>query len=120
MANFLDAVTFANWAKNPAWATDPLAASLLTVVSDWIRDRKPDIVDDDPAAQVVTFEVTRDAMLYGEFGPVTSFTKIVGHRQQTAAIDRAAVEKFITDRHKRILGLPIKAAPRGHFPKCDY
>ncbi len=115
MADFLDAATFASWAKNPAWASDPLATSLLTVVSGWIRDHKSDVADDDPAAKVVTFEVTRDAMLYGEFGPVTSFTKTVGHRTMTAAIDRAAIEKFVTDRHKRMLGLPTSPRPAYYF-----
>lgn len=115
MADFLDVATFADWAKTPAWATDPLATALLTVVSDWIREHKLDIEDDDKAAQVVTFEVTRDSMLYGEFGPVSSFTKIVGHRQRTAAIDRAAVEKFITDRHKKMLGLSTGPRPAYYF-----
>ena len=120
MADFLDAATFANWAKTPAWASDPVAASLLTVVSDWIRDKKPDIADDDQAAKVVTFEVTRDALVAGEFGPYSSFTKIVGHRTRQAAIDRSAIEKFVTDRHRRMLGIALRAGPRGRFPKCDY
>lgn len=120
MAVFLDAATFANWAKNPAWASDPLAASLLTVVSDWIRDKKPDIVDDDQAAKVVTFEVTRDALMAGDVGPYSQVTKTTSHSSRVVAIDRSAVERWITDRHRRMLGLPINAAPRGHFPKCDY
>lgn len=115
MADFLDAAAFANWAKTPAWASDPLAAALLTVVSDWIRDNKPDVADDDPAAQVVVFEVTRDSLLSGEFGPVSSFTKVVGHRTRTAAIDRSVVEKFITDRHKQMLGLSTGPRPAYYF-----
>lgn len=97
-----------------------VAAPLLTVVSDWIRDKKPTVADDDPAAKIVTFEVTRDALLYGEFGPVSSFTKTVGHRTKQAAIDRQAVEKFINDRHRRMLGIALQAKARGHFPRCDY
>lgn len=97
-----------------------VAAPLLTVVSDWIRDKKPAIANDDPAAKVVTFEVTRDALTYGEFGPVSSFTKTVGHRTKQAAIDREAVEKFIARRHYRMLGLALQAKARGHFPRGDY
>lgn len=120
MADFLDAATFATWAKTPAWDDDPVATSLLTVVSDWIRDHKPDIADDDPAAQIVCFEVTRDALQAGEFGPVVSFTKVVAHRTRSATVDRAALEKFITDRHRRMLGLPLRAGPRGRFRPGDY
>ncbi len=120
MSPFLEAATFATWAKKPAWATDPLAASLLQLVSDWIRERKPDIADDDPAAQVVTFEVTRDSLVYGDFGPQTAYLKATSHSQRSGTIDRAVIEKFITDRHRRMLGLGVKAAPRGRFKRFDY
>lgn len=120
MADFLDAATFADWAKNPAWATDQLAASLLWVVSDWIRERKPDLNDDDQAARVVSFEVTRDALMYGDFGPMSSFSRTVGPRSKSGTIDRGVVEKFITDRHRRMLGISLRAAPRGRFKRCDY
>lgn len=120
MEPFLDAATFATWAKKPAWGTDPLAAALLQVVSDWIRERKPDIDDEDPAAKVVACEVTRDSLLYGDFGPQASYTKATSHSQRSGTIDRAAVEKFITDRHRRMLGIGVKASPRAHFKRCDY
>jgi hypothetical protein len=117
---FLDAAAFSVWAKNPAWASDSLAESLLQVVSDWIRDHKPGVADDDTAAQVVTFEVTRDALLYGEFGTLSSFSKTVGPRIKAGTFDRSAVEKFITDRHRRMLGISVLAGPRGLFKRCDY
>ncbi|MEB3021308.1 hypothetical protein K6T79_09640 [Mycolicibacter sp. MYC098] len=116
----MSAAAFADWAKNPAWASDPVAASLLTVVSEWIQDHKPDIAADDPAAQLVCFEVTRDSLLAGELGPVVSFTKTAAHRTRSATIDRAALERFITDRHRRMLGLPLRAGPRGCFKAGDY
>lgn len=117
---FLDTAAFASWANNPAWATDQLAASLLQVVSDWIRDHKVGVADDDAAAQVVTFEVTRDALLYGEFGTFSSFSKTVGPRAKSGTFDRTAVEKFITNRHRRMLGISVLASPRGSFKRCDY
>lgn len=120
MEPFLSASTFANWAKRPAWGTDQLAASLLIVVSDWIRDKKPDIGADDTAAKVVTFEVTRDALLYGDFGPVDSYEKRTAHSSRSASINREAVAKFVNDRHRRMLGISLRAAPRGHFKRCDY
>ncbi|SHY74731.1 Uncharacterised protein [Mycobacteroides abscessus subsp. bolletii] len=120
MTDFLDVEAFAAMFRPLSAAEKLVAAPLLTVVSDWIRDKKPAIADDDPAAKVVTFEVTRDALMYGEFGPVSSFTKTVGHRTKQAAIDREAVEKFIARRHYRMLGLALQAKARGHFPRCDY
>ncbi len=120
MAEFLSVETFADWAKTPAWADDQLATSLLTVVSEWIREHKPEVADDDPAAQIVCFEVTRDALVAGEFGPTTSWSKTVAHRARAVTVDRAALERFITDRHRRMLGLPLRAAPRGRFKVGDY
>jgi hypothetical protein len=117
---FLDAATFAEWFRPLSSAEDLLAESLLQVVSDWIRNHKPGVADDDAAAQVVTFEVTRDALLYGDFGPLTSFSKTVGPRVKSATFDRTAVEKFITDRHRRMLGISVLASPRGLFKRCDY
>ncbi|MBU8833604.1 hypothetical protein [Mycolicibacterium goodii] len=120
MADFLDAGTFASWAKRPAWANDELAKALLTVASDWIRERKPGLPDNDPAAQVVVFEVTRDALLAGDLGPYSSVTKTTSHSSRQVTIDRGVVDMFITPRHRRMLGLGSMAAPRGHFPKNDY
>lgn len=120
MADFLSAATFADWAKTPSWESDQLAASLLTVVSDWIRAHKPDIADDDRAAQVVCFEVTRDSLMAGEHGPFKDFSKTVAHRARTVTIDREALERFITDRHRRMLGLSLRAGPRGRFKAGDY
>ncbi|AMT72046.1 hypothetical protein [Mycobacteroides immunogenum] len=120
MAEFLDVEAFAAMYQPLTAAEKLVAAPLLTVVSDWIRDKKPNIADDDPAAKIVTFEVTREALIYGEFGPVSSFTKTVAHRTKQAAIDREAVEKFIARRHYRMLGIAVQAKARGHFPKGDY
>lgn len=101
-------------------AENPVASRLLQVVSDWIRGHKPDVLADDPAAQLVTFEVTREALLYGDVIPLGSFTKTVGPRTKAGTFDPIAVEKFITDRHRRILGIPVLAGPSYNFPVCDY
>lgn len=120
MDPFLDPATFATWAKNPAWGSDLLVEPLLKVASDWIWDHRPGIAVDDQAAQVVVFEVTRDALMAGEFGPYSEFTKTVGHRTRSATISRASIERFITERHRQMLGIAQMAAPRGRFPRGDY
>ncbi len=114
-APFLDAGTFAGWAKKPEWVSDQLAASVLVVVSDWIRDNKSGIADDDKAAQVVAFEVTRDTLLYGDLGPYASMQKTTSHSSRSGVIDRRVVERFITERHLRILGLATYPKPAYHF-----
>lgn len=127
MTPFLDAAAFATMLGRSLTAAESAQATpLLQVVAEWIRDHKPGIDGDesaptDPAAIVVSFEVVRDALSSGDFGPFTSFTKGMGPRTRSATIDRDAfVSRFITGRHRLMLGLAAKAAPRGHFPKCDY
>lgn len=98
------------------------AQRLLQVVSDSIRARKPDA--DPTAAALVVFEVVRDAMAYGHLGPLSSFTNIAAHRQESGVFDGAARsgDDYLTARHKRLLGIPIasSAAPRANFTAGDY
>lgn len=123
---FLNATAFAAMLGRSLTAAESAQATpLLQVVSEWIRERKPGIDDYDvtivdPAAIVVSFEVVRDALLCGEFGPVTSYTKTMGPRTRSVTFDRDAVSRFITDRHRQMLGLVAKAGPRGRFAKYDY
>ena len=98
------------------------ATRLLTVVSDYIRLRKPDV--DEMAAQQVVFEVVRDALTYGHYERLSSFENESAHRRERGTFDYAVkiLDELLTDKHKQMLGItdPRTAAPRGHFPKCDY
>lgn len=96
------------------------AARLLGVASDRVRDLAPDARTAD--AQQVVFEIVRDAAMYGHLGPLSSFQNITSRRQEGGTFDEMAkaVDDLLTDRHKQILGIARRAAPRGHFPKCDY
>lgn len=118
---FLDVGAFeTQFGRDLSDGENAIATRLLQVVSDWIRDNKPDVLDDDQAAQLVTFEVAREALLYGDVGPLVSFSKTVGPRSKSGTFDRGSIEKFITDRHRRILGIWVFAGPRGNFKRCDY
>ena len=101
-------------------AETPVATRLLQVVSDWIRDRKPDARQLD--AEQVVFEVVRDALTLGGYERFSSFENTTAHRTERGTFDYAAsvLDDFLTDKHKRLLGIPLRAAPRGHFLKCDY
>lgn len=101
-------------------AESPIATRLLQVVSDWIRVQKP-TADVTAAAQVV-FEVVRDALNYGAYERLTSFQNTTSLRTEAGTFDEAMkmVDDFLTDRHKRLLGIPLLAAPRSSFKKLDY
>lgn len=98
------------------------ATRLLQVVSDRIRDLKPSVEPAEPAAIQATFEVVRDAAMYGAFEKLSSFQNVTDRRQEAGALDAEMklVDDYLSDRHKRMLGIALRAAPRGRFMKCDY
>lgn len=97
------------------------ATRLLQVVSDWIRDHAPADVSDGAAEQVV-FEVTRDQVNLGQYSAFSSFQNTTAHRTEAGTLkdDDDLLDEIISNRQKRLLGIPLRAAPRGHFLKCDY
>jgi hypothetical protein len=92
-----------------------VAPNLLEVASNWIWNRIPSIDFDDPAAQTVTFEATRDAILYGPISRLETFQNSSLHRTEAGRATQSLVEQFITDRHARMLGISLKAAPVANF-----
>jgi hypothetical protein len=98
------------------------ATDQLQAVSDWIRGRKPDA--DPIAAGQVVFEVVRDSLNLGEFAPLKQFENTTSRRTQAGTFVDADVsallDDVITDRQKRLLGIPLRAAPAWCFPVCDY
>lgn len=120
MSPFIDASAFATMFRPLSAAETAVAAPLLEVVSNWIREQKPDIADEDPAAKLVCFEVTRDALVYGKYAGLTDFSETTGRRTKSGTINTAEIERFVTDRHRRMLGVEILAGPAYSFKPCDY
>lgn len=120
MADFLDVTAFAAMFRPLTTAETNVATPLLKVVDGWIRDRKPGIADDDPAAKVVVFQVVRTALIYGKYAGLSSFQDTTGDRTKAGTFDASDVEGFITDEHRQMLGLALRAGPRGSFKTCDY
>jgi hypothetical protein len=120
MNPFLDAAAFADMFRPLSDAEELLVTPLLEVVSTWIRDRKPGIADDDAAAIVVTFEVVREALAYGRFGGLSQFKETTSHSESSGTFTSRDIERFISGRHRQILGLGSTTGARGHFPVCDY
>lgn len=102
-------------------AEQPVAERLLQVVSDWIFNHAPAPVNAQAAQQVV-FEVTRDQVNLGPYSPFSSFQNITAHRQEAATLkdDDDLLDEILSGRQKRLLGIALRAAPRGNFKKCDY
>jgi hypothetical protein len=90
-------------------------------VSDWIYDHAPAPVRQLDAEQVA-FEVTRDQLNLGAYSPFSAFQNITAHRTEAGTFkdDDDLLEEVISKRQKRLLDIPLRAAPRGHFKKCDY
>lgn len=117
MALFLDIADFtAQFDLSLTAAQTAVATRLLQVASDRISSLKSD-VDPTAAAQVV-FEITRDAMLYGDFEALSEFTNTTSRRTEAGTFDPTwkAVNDLLSDRHKRLLGIPLRAGPVGSFP----
>lgn len=121
MAAFLDIGAFTAEYQGALNSGQTVTATrLLEVVSDYIRLRKEDV--DDTAARQVTFEVVRDAISYGHYERLSSFENETSRRRERGTFDYAVkvLDELLTDKHKLILGISRRAAPRGRFTKCDY
>lgn len=117
---FLNAAAFAAMFRPLSAAETAVATPLLQVVSDWIRTKKPDIANDDQAAKVVCFEIVREALTYGKYSGLSDFSETVGRRTLSGTVSSADIEGFITDRHRRMLGISTTARPAYSFKRCDY
>lgn len=118
---FLDAEAFSEMLGRDLSDAETLQVTpLLEVISTWITDRLPHITDSDPAAIVVSFEVVREALLYGKYRGLSTFDEETSHSKSAGTIRLSEIERFITSRHRQMLGLVVSAGARGHFPVCDY
>lgn len=120
-APFLEIADFEiQFGRDLSDAETPVATRVLQVVSDWIRGQKPDA--DATAAEQVVFEVTRDQINLGQYSAFSSFQNTSSLRTESGTFkdDDDLLDEIISGRHKRLLGIPLRAAPVGYFPKCDY
>lgn len=102
-------------------AEEQIAEWLLQVASDWIREHKPGIADDSVPAKLVVTEVVSTALRYNKYGPLTSFTEQTSHSVMSGTFSGEAGGLLdFTDRHKKLLGIPVMSAPQYSFPANDY
>lgn len=96
------------------------AEILIAAASAWIRDRRPDIDSDDPAARLVVIEVVKAVLLPGQWQGYASWSKTVGERVEAATLANPTAALAFTDWHYELLGISRSARPVGHFPRNDY
>lgn len=97
-----------------------VAALLLEVASNWIYDNKAGIGEDDAAAKLVTFEVTANALRYGKYASLKSWSRTTMHKMDSGTLDDPASALDFTDRHKTLLGIPVRSTPSGTFAINDF
>lgn len=122
MADFLVLSSFQTlWDGAPLnSAQQQIAVLLLQVAANWIREAKPGIADDDPAAKLVTFEVTANALRYGKYAPLKNWSRTTMHKMDSGTLDDPASALDFTDRHKQFLGIAIRSQPTGTFAINDF
>lgn len=92
----------------------------IQVASDWIWERKPDISPSSVAAKLVVTEVVSTTLRFAKYGPLRSFTEQTSHSVMSGAFTDAVNNLDFTDRHREMLGIPIKAGPVYSFTPGDY
>lgn len=113
---FLDVTTFESMFRPLNTQERALAGLLLQAAAVYIRDpsRSPGLDSDDPMAQLVTFQVVREAMavpaaLYGHLQYETGSDDRIESGTLAAAVDIL----YFTDWHRELLGLSGSAGPAG-------
>jgi len=97
----------------PGQRTD--AEAQIAAVGLWIRDQKPGIADDSPAAKFVTIEVVRAAIEAGEHAGHVSYSRTVGGLSESGTLAKASEPMYVTDFHYQLLGISRTAMPRYTF-----
>lgn len=97
-----------------------LAEWMIKVASDWIWAHKPTIDPTSVAAKVVVIEVVSQALRFGKYGPLRTFQEETSH--STVSGTFADADRFLdfTDRHRELLGIPVRSAPKYAFKAFDY
>lgn len=119
MDPFLDLTGFiALWDGAPLTSQQQATVTLaLQVASNWIYLRRPDLAapngvqpPTDVTGKLVVFEVVSNFARYGKYAPLSSFHRATGHRVDEGTL-AAEVQRYFTDDHKMLLGIPLRSPP---------
>jgi len=89
----------------------------LKVASNRIRDLKPEIPEDDLAAQLVVHDMVKTAIVTGRYPGHNSYQESAGGTNLSGNLTIVGGSLELTDTHLRMLGLPVTAggAPKWFF-----
>ena len=126
MNSFLDPDGFQEPWDGPALtsAQENILNLLLQVASNWIYARLPGIAGPvpgpaDPTAQLVVFEVVSNVLRYGKYAPLSEYSRTTGHRMEGGSLS-SEVQRYFTDDHKMLLGIPLRALPMTSCSRNDF
>lgn len=91
------------------------AEAKIAAVGIWIRDRKPDVADDDPAAKFVTVQAVRAALEAEKYAGHVSYSRTVGGETESGTFSKSSEPLYITDFHYQLLGISRITMPQWHF-----
>lgn len=96
------------------------AQLMLEAAADWIRERRPDIDEQDAKAKLVSIHVVRTALMTSQYAGLSTFSKTVGGITRSGTLSNPGELLDFTDFHKELLGISFRAGPRWHFERGDY
>ncbi|USC16222.1 phage Gp19/Gp15/Gp42 family protein [Rhodococcus sp. 11-3] len=103
----------------PLTSTEKIwAEQLIASASKWIRNRKPDLAEDDPDAQFVVIEVVRAALTAAKYAGHASYAKTVGGVTRSGTLVNPGRSLVFTEFHYQLLGISQVAAPKFTFGDC--
>lgn len=120
MPDFAEVTEVENGWRSLTAAEKTDAIAKIAAVSRWIRDRKPELAEDDPQAKYVVVDVVRFALANAKYAGHSSYTRTVGGVTRSGTLVEPGGSMVITDFHKQLLGISINAQPQYFFGDyCD-
>lgn len=120
MSGFITTDELAGMWRPLSGAEKQLGGLVIEAASAWIRENKPDVADDNPAAKLVVFEITKAVLLPGEWAGYSQWSVTVGGRTRSGTLSDAAAMVSFTPWQLQLLGISTTAEPSWHFEKDDY
>ncbi|ROZ49381.1 hypothetical protein EEB13_05510 [Rhodococcus sp. WS3] len=115
MTDFADKEDISNGWRALTSAEEIDVLGKISAVSQWIRDRKPSLLADDPQAKYVVVDVIRFALSNAKHAGHKSYSRTVGGVTRSGTLVDSGGSLVITDFHKELLGISKVATPRWNF-----
>lgn len=91
---------------------------LIAAASQWIRDRKPGIADDNATARLVVIQVVKAAMATEKYAGHVSYSKTVGGVTRSGTLANPGALLIFEPSHYQLLGISQGGGPSYYFGDC--